>query len=205
MRGNGTAVWSRQSGGGDEGDCLFGYVLKPDRCSETRYPNIQKLDLLAHLKTATSSVVSDLHYYSLSSPLFPPRVWSVKLLANEPCQQHSHLCSPDCDCVCWCGRSAGCLIKFLGINLMWISVCLCESSLLPRHGPGFPLWQCPLVSLDALHAALQSPGEAASAEVVHVHVGTWEEEDHQGHDHHGAGTATPLLQLHAVERPKDCL
>lgn len=71
MRGNGTAVWSRQSGGGDEGDCLFGYVLKPDRCSETRYPNIQKLDSLAHLKTATSSVVSDLHYYSLSSPLFP--------------------------------------------------------------------------------------------------------------------------------------
>lgn len=61
------------------------------------------------------------------------------------------------------------------------------------------------VSLDALPAALQSPGEAASAEVVHTHVGARQEEDRQGHDHHGVGTATTHLQLPALERPEDYL
>lgn len=45
----------------------------------------------------------------------------------------------------------------------------------------------------ALPAALQSPGEAASAEVVHANDGAGEEEDHPGHDHHGVSTATTLL------------
>lgn len=61
------------------------------------------------------------------------------------------------------------------------------------------------VLLDALPAALQSPGEAASSEVVHAHGRAREEEDHQGHDLHGVGTATAFLQLPALERPEDYL
>lgn len=61
------------------------------------------------------------------------------------------------------------------------------------------------VSLDALPAALQSPGEAAPAEVVHGDDGSGKEKDHQGNDHHCVGTATTFLQLPAVERPEDHL
>lgn len=61
------------------------------------------------------------------------------------------------------------------------------------------------VLLDALPAALQSPGEAASSEVVHAHGRAREEKDHQGHDLHGVGTATAFLQLPALERPEDYL
>ena len=59
--------------------------------------------------------------------------------------------------------------------------------------------------LDALPAALQSPGEAASAEVVHTHPGAGEEEDHQGHDCHGAGTETQNMQLPALDGLEGCL
>lgn len=61
------------------------------------------------------------------------------------------------------------------------------------------------VLLDALPAALQSPGETAPAEVVHSHVRTWKEEDHQGNDLHGVVTTTALLQLPSLERPEDHL
>lgn len=58
---------------------------------------------------------------------------------------------------------------------------------------------------DALPAALQSPGETASAKVVHSHVRPRKEEDHQGNDLHGVVTTTALLQLPALERPEDHL
>lgn len=58
---------------------------------------------------------------------------------------------------------------------------------------------------DALPAALQPPGETASAEVVHPDVRAREEEDRQGHDLHGVGTTAALLQLPALERLEDCL
>lgn len=82
------------------------------------------------------------------------------------------LCRHVCACISSYKSSLQCAQA-----LQWLPLSLCAVS---------PL-------LDALPAALQSPGEAASAEVVHAHVRAGEEEDHQGHDRHGVGTATTLL------------
>lgn len=59
--------------------------------------------------------------------------------------------------------------------------------------------------LDAIPAAVQSPGQTPSAEMVHAHVGSREEEDHQGDDHHGVGAAATYLQLPPMERSEDYL
>lgn len=63
----------------------------------------------------------------------------------------------------------------------------------------------PPPSPDAVPAAVQPPGEAAAAEVVHAADGAGEEEGDPGHDHAGAGPSASLLQLPAVEGPEDRL
>lgn len=89
------------------------------------------------------------------------------------------------------------LILSFGLLVHVLSLCPC----MHRDVPADTV----LLLLDALPAPLQSPGEAPSAEVVHTHIRSGEEEDHQGYDHHGVGTATTLLQLPALERLEDYL
>lgn len=60
-------------------------------------------------------------------------------------------------------------------------------------------------SSDALPAAIQPAGEAAAAEMVHADGRAGEKEGDPRHDDAGAAQAGPLLQLPAVERPKNRL
>lgn len=59
--------------------------------------------------------------------------------------------------------------------------------------------------VDALHAAVQPAGQAATAEVVHSHSWAWQEEDGQGADADSVGSQTKDVQFSRMARPQDCL
>lgn len=66
-------------------------------------------------------------------------------------------------------------------------------------------FSCLLSFLDAFPVAVQSAGEAATAEMVHATGRPGEEEGDPGHDAVSAGSPTAFLQLPPVEGPQDCL
>lgn len=58
---------------------------------------------------------------------------------------------------------------------------------------------------DAVHASVQSAGEAAASEVVRAAVRQGEEEDHQGVGADGPRSKAQNVQLSGVERPEGCV
>lgn len=60
-----------------------------------------------------------------------------------------------------------------------------------------------LLISDAVHAPVQSTGQAPASEVVRAAVRQGEEEDHQGAGADGPGSEAQNVQLPGVERPED--
>lgn len=59
--------------------------------------------------------------------------------------------------------------------------------------------------LDAFPVAVQSAGEATTAEMVHTTGRPGEEEGDPRHDAVSAGSSTAFLQLPPMDGPQDCL
>lgn len=100
-------------------------------------------------------------------------------------------------CVCVCtGSTQVRSIRILALNATQRNV--------DRHTNLDNIPHCtPSSRIDAVHAAVQSTGQAAPAEVVRRPSGQGEEEDHAGADHHDSGAQAEDVLVPGVEGLQD--